>query len=78
MSIMKQFIEALRNEKVYDWICRYGHKLDKYELLDIIKEFDYGVYSSAILQTEKEDIYTSIADELEELYPEDDEEDFEN
>jgi hypothetical protein len=70
---MKEFIEALRNEKSYSWICEHGHELSKCELIDIIKEFDYGIHSGAIFETEKDDIFESVADELEELYPDEEE-----
>ena len=67
MSIMKQFIEALRKGKGYDWISRYGHKLNKYELLDIVKELDYAIHNSS----DNEDIYESAATELADLYEDD-------
>lgn len=39
---IKEFIEALKSGKCYSWICNHGHELNKYELIDIIKEYEYA------------------------------------
>ena len=67
MSIMKQFIEALRNGNVYDWICNHGHELNKYELLDIIKEYEYA--RGQMNDKLAEDLFKDfVADNLEDMY----------
>ena len=43
MDSMKYFIEALEKGKAFDWLLAHGHELNKYELIDIIKEYDYAV-----------------------------------
>lgn len=42
MEKINEFIKALSEGKGYDWICNHGHELNKYELLDIIKEYEYA------------------------------------
>lgn len=69
MNMMNNFIEALKNGKGYDWICNHGHELNKYELLDIIKEYEYA-------RTEMEDAFAKdlfkdfVADNLNVIYEE--------
>ena len=76
MSTMKDYIEALKNGKGFDWICEHGHKLNKYELIDIIKELDYSIYDHAIYDCTlgSKDIYRAAAKELTEQYICDEEE----
>lgn len=64
---MQEFIKALRNGNGYDWISRCGWELNKYELIDIIKELDYAIHNSI----EKEDIYECAAIELADMYEDD-------
>lgn len=45
MNSMKDFINALKKGKGYDWICQHGQDLNKYELIDIIKELLYSIRS---------------------------------
>ena len=73
MSIMKQFIEALRNGKGYGWICNHGHELNKYELLDIIKEYEYarGQMNDELAENLFKDF---VADNLKDMYEDDTEE----
>lgn len=72
MSRIREFIEALRNGNGYDWICNYGYTLDKDDLIRIIKEYDYGIHANADYEIERKCFYSSIADELEEWYSEED------
>ena len=67
MDYMKEYIEALKNGKGYDWISEKGHSLNKYELIDIIKELDYAIYDR-LDKFDQKDIYNSAAEELENLY----------
>lgn len=68
MDKMKQFIEAVKDNRAYDWILNNGHSMDKSELIRIIAEFDYAIHSSTILEMEKNDIRYSVADNLKEHY----------
>lgn len=72
MSTIKEFIEALKEERSYDWISRNGWGLTKDELIDIIKEYDFAIHSMKSYDS-KEDVYDSIAEELTDrcLYEED-------
>lgn len=69
MDKMNEFIEALRNGKGYDWISRNGHMLNKYELIDIVKEYDYAIHDCSTTYVEKE-IYEAAAEELYNVYGE--------
>ena len=73
MNIMNNFIEALRNGKGYDWICNNGYKLNKYELIDIVKEYEYarGQMNDELAQDLFKDF---VADNLEEMYEDEEEE----
>lgn len=71
MNKMNEFIEALRNGKAYDWISRHGHELNKYELIDIIKEYEYA--RSNMNDELAEDLFKDfVADNLNELYEDED------
>ena len=72
MGKIYEFITALRNGNGYDWICINGHELNKDDLLRIIKEYDYGIYDNTEHEFQRNDLYNSIADELEEWYTEED------
>ena len=73
MNIMKHFIEDLRNGKGYDWICNHGHELNKYELLDIIKEYEYA--RGQMNDKLAEDLFKDfVAENLEDMYEDDEEE----
>lgn len=69
MDKMNEFIKALENGKGYDWMCNHGKDLNKYELIDIIKEYDYAIHSN-LLYVESEEIYKSTAESLNEIYSE--------
>ena len=71
MTPIKQYIEALRNKRGYDWICNNSHLLSKYELIDIIKELDYAIKDMGMLSNPI-DIYKAAAYELEDIYYEED------
>lgn len=69
MEKMNEFIKALSEGKGYDWICNHGHELNKYELIDIIKEYDYAIHDNCTVY-EKKNIYGAAADELSLIYEE--------
>lgn len=69
MSKMNEFIEALRKGSSYGWIANNGYNLSKYELIDIIKEYDYAIHISATIDSESY-MYNVVADNLELMYEE--------
>ena len=74
MNIMKEFIKALEKGKGYDWICNHGHELNKYELIDIIKEYEYARLN--MHDDLAEDLFKEfVIDNLNELYEDEEEED---
>ena len=58
---MKGYIEALQNGNSYDYICQHGHEFTKDELIDIIKELDYAIYSEAKYAIKASEIYEAAA-----------------
>ena len=58
---MMAYIEALRNGNSYDYICQHGHEFTKDELIDIIKELDYAIYSEAKFAIKASEIYEAAA-----------------
>ena len=67
MNTMKNFIEALKNGRGFDWIAEHGHELNKYELIDIVKEYDYAIQDNADCYGAKA-IYKAAAEELSSSY----------
>ena len=67
MDNMKNFIEALKNGRGFDWIAEHGHSLNKYELIDIIKEYDYAIQDN-VDSYEAKSIYDAAANELNKWY----------
>jgi hypothetical protein len=58
---MKAYLQALRNGNSYDYICNHGHEFTKDELIDIIKELDYAIYSETKYALKASDIYEAAA-----------------
>ena len=58
---MTEYIEALRNGNSYDYICQHGHEFTKDELITIIKELDYAIYSEAKYAVKASEIYEAAA-----------------
>lgn len=71
MNDMKQYIEALKEGKSFDWIANYGFRLNKYELIDIIKELSYAI-SDKLDEYDKTNVRMAAAEELTEQYLEED------
>ena len=69
--MMKEFIEAIKEDRAYGWIANHGHELSKDDLCNIIKEYEYA-------RTEMNDVLAEemfkdfVAYNLEDLYGEDD------
>lgn len=64
---MKAYLRALRNGNSYDYICNHGHEFTKDELITIIKELDYVIYSEAKYATKASDIYEAAAKNMEDF-----------
>ena len=64
---MKAYIEALRNGNSYDYICQHGHEFTKDDLIYIIKELDYAIYSEAKYAIKASEIYEAAATNMEEF-----------
>ena len=71
IETMANFTEILKNEpkKAYDFIANYGYLFDKNELINIIKELLYGMYSS-LLDSIFENTMLNIGIELDDQYDE--------
>lgn len=67
MDKIHDFMEALKEGKSFDWISNNGHDLNKDDLIRIIKEYDYAIYSMGICD-EKEDLYDTVYENLADLY----------
>jgi hypothetical protein len=65
MSKVQEFINAVREGEGYGWMANHGWGLPKEELVVIIQEYDYAIYSARSYDN-KNDVYNSIADELQE------------
>lgn len=67
MNGIELFIEALRKGRGFDWIANHGHNLSSYELINIIKEYDYAIQDNVDAYDAKS-IYNAAADELSDYY----------
>lgn len=65
--MLKDYVEALRNGNGYQYICDNGHNMDKSELCDIIKEFDYVVGQLSNSNIGSNDYYGYVAESIEEF-----------
>ena len=68
MDVMQKYIKSLRNGNSYEWIANNGHELNKYELIDIVKELDYAIHLFS--GTNRDTIYQFVAENLEDTYKE--------
>ena len=68
MNEMQQYIKSLKEGKGYDWISNNGYRLNKYELIDIIKELDYAI--NFICKIDGNNIYQFAANNLDDIYRE--------
>lgn len=73
MNKVQEFIEALQEGKAYGWIANHGHELSKDELISIIKEYEYAIFTMGFCEG-KEDLYDTIYEALVEQYEEYEEE----
>lgn len=75
IETMANFTEVLRNEpkKAYDFIANHGHLFHKNELINIIKEFIYGMHvcsSSFQFENTMNNIAIELDDQYDEAYQE--------
>lgn len=70
--MMKEFIKVLKENPnhAYDFIANNYHKFSKEELKDITKELLYAIYDNPIVKSEHDEILSSVAEELEDIYDE--------
>lgn len=68
MNEMQQYIKALKEGRGYDWISSNGHRLNKYELIDIVKELDYAIH--IVNEFDMTSIYNFAANNLDDNYRE--------
>ena len=64
-KLMKEYIQALRVGKGYEWINQHGFDLNKDDLIKIIKELDYAIGEDCI---NPDVVYDTAADELVKWY----------
>ena len=64
-NLMRDYIDALRSCKGYEWINKHGYDLDFNDLIRIIKELDYAISEDALIP---KNIYNTAADELTNWY----------
>ena len=64
---MRAYLKALRNGNSYDYICNHGHEFTKDELITIIKELDYAIYSEAKYAIKASDIYEAASTNMEDF-----------
>ena len=68
--ITRDFIEAVREDKDYDYVCNHYWEMSKEELKDAYKELNYAIYS--FLSDSDYSIFKSqYVEALEEIYEED-------
>ena len=72
MDTMKDYLEALKNGKGYEWFINHGLTLNKYELVDIVKRFEHAIWIMTNYYENEEwdgyDIYSRVSKDLECLY----------
>jgi hypothetical protein len=66
---INEYLEALQHGESFDWICNHGYELNKYELIDIVKELTYAISSMGICDG-KEDIFDTAYENLIDTYDE--------
>ena len=66
--MLEKYVEALKNETGYQFICDNGHEMSKSDLCNIIKEFDY-VVKDLSYKNEDSGVYLEyVADSIKEWY----------
>ena len=62
-------IKELRDGNMFNFVGNHGHEFSKFELCDLIKELDYGIYHECGIDKKmKMRIYNVAADSLEERW----------
>jgi hypothetical protein len=71
IRMMAEFTEVLKNDPkhAYDFICINYYKMDKTEIVAIVKELLYGIYNDCD-SMQMEQLLDDVAVELDEQYDE--------
>jgi len=62
----EKIIEAIKNENLFDFLCKEGHNLAKDYLIRLCKELDYAIYKHAYNVT-KRDIREELLENIGEM-----------
>lgn len=62
-QMLEQFLEALDEEKEYDFIANYYNEISKFDLRTILLEYIYAVHK--IPQTHKEKVIDDVRENIE-------------
>lgn len=65
--MIKDFLEAMKTESEYGYISNHAHEFSKDTIVNILKEYIYGVHQSP----NSRQILEGIAEEIESMYDED-------
>lgn len=63
---MRAYLRTLRQGGSFDYICNHGHEFTKYELITIIKEFDYVMGEVSEYNEGSREYLGRVADSIEE------------
>ena len=64
--MLKKYVEALKSGNGYQFICDNGHNMNKSELCDIIKEFNYVVRDLSQVNVGSDIYLEYVAESIEE------------
>ena len=64
--MLKKYVDALRKDTGYQFICDNGHEMSKSDLCNIIKEFDYVVRDLSYKNEDSSIYFEYVADSIEE------------
>lgn len=62
-QMLEQFLEALDDEKEYDFIANYYNEISKFDLRTILLEYIYSVHN--LPQTHKEKVIDDVRENIE-------------
>ena len=64
--MLKKYVDALRKDTGYQFICDNGHEMSKSDLCNIIKEFDYVVRDLSYKNEDSSIYFEYVSDSIEE------------
>lgn len=62
--MINEFLEAMKNKSEYDYICCHAHEFNKDTIVNILKEYIYGVHEAE----NSREILEGIANEIKSMY----------